>query len=354
MNQRKLFISLFTGVIALASISFSFSLAWYATSSRLNVDALEITVKGSPEIKISTKTDADSFVERLEKDKLDQVGLFAPCSTMFESRWHTVDAQAPEFYEYSGFFTPASGEPYAPNKVSQGLYSQSLYLKANDDVYASIDPLTTFFDANEEENLRYASLIQNQHPDMTPEEIAENLNKLVNALRVSFYVVEDGAYTIFDPYKNGITYYGGILDNDKDGYFDTYYDYDSVLKEVVYGEIRNRDAIVHKANALADDEKPVDGVYNCFSANHGKGVRPYDEAASLANGMEIAEEQSLTYADFNGNRPEDNGWVVTLERNVPKEVVVSIYLEGWDHDCINSTMGASFLAEIQFKILREV
>ena len=40
-------------------------------------------------------------------------------------------------------------------------------------------------------------------------------------------------------------------------------------------------------------------------------------------------------------------------RNTPKEVVISMYIEGWDLKSVNYNMGASFTADLSFMIERE-
>ena len=45
---------------------------------------------------------------------------------------------------------------------------------------------------------------------------------------------------------------------------------------------------------------------------------------------------------------------IPLKRGEPKKIVLSIYLEGWDRDNVNNTMGANFISNVTFKILREI
>lgn len=355
MIKRNRFLTwLLLGVVALASTSISFSLAWYATSANLRVEAIEINVDTSADLKISPKKDdLDSYTDELTRNDLDKVALFVPVSTMFEDSWHGENGtKVPTFYEYMSFFTPSSGVPYGPSKVKQGFYSQSLYLLADDDVYVSIDPLATSLKANVASNDAYASSIANQYPSLTHEEIVERLNDLEKALRYSIYDVAADTYTIIDPHKEEITYYGGILDNDRDEYYDSYNAIDGFRKETIYGEVYHREKALYSEPLSA--ETPAPSEYNSFSAKAAKNTCRFLKEESLANGLELAVEQSHRLEEFDTLSLTENPLVMECHRDTPKEIVLSVYLEGWDLDCVNATMGGNFLAQIQFKILREM
>ncbi len=363
MDIRKTIIGLYAGVISLASLSLSFTAAWYAQSARLEVDSLDVEISATRELKISTSDDLSTFVDDLSYDDLHHVGLFSPVSTMFESFWRDEPGEKmPRFYEYSSFFTPSSGIPYDPGEVKSVaengrmpyFYRQDLYLLADDDVMVTLDPENTFFLPNEDANFITANSpeCKKRFPTLSQEEIADRLDSLVNALRCSIYAVEDDEYTIIDPYKNGVTEFGGILDNSNDGFYDTYTEtQSSQTKEVIYGEVIGRENAVY--SEVYQEDEIYQGERNSFLASIGKGTRHFLKEESLANGLSFGKEKSISLEETAPMDLEENKFKISCRRGEPKHIVLSIYLEGWDLDCINDVMGGNFLSQIQFRILRE-
>ena len=72
----------------------------------------------------------------------------------------------------------------------------------------------------------------------------------------------------------------------------------------------------------------------------------------MANNVEIKKEDSYDLKDFNDDPIKPFHFPVY--RDHPQEIVLSIYLEGWDLDSVNYTMGAAFISELTFKIEREM
>ena len=90
---------------------------------------------------------------------------------------------------------------------------------------------------------------------------------------------------------------------------------------------------------------------NAFNARHKQGVRTFNLEKSKENGFEFVKEPALSLDDFRGNTPKFH---FPVYDGVPKEVVISIYIEGWDIDSVNYTMGAAFFSDLAFKIEREI
>ena len=159
-------------------------------------------------------------------------------------------------------------------------------------------------------------------------------------------------YIIIDPNKNDETYYGGLLDNNKNQYYDHFVsDTDGLNYERVYGEIINQDKVVYDEASDIDSElENVNEEPNAFNARHKNGVKRFNLEKSLENGMEIKREEVYDLKDFEG---KDKPFTFTLKRDVPKEIVLSIYIEGWDLDSVNYTMGATFISNLTFMIVRE-
>ena len=93
-----------------------------------------------------------------------------------------------------------------------------------------------------------------------------------------------------------------------------------------------------------------DEIYTCFSAKHKARAKRFLLEESLANGLKIKEEPSLTLSELESYDPEVNPLVMTLERNVPKKFIFSIYLEGWDFAVENSIIDTRFDLKLQFEV----
>lgn len=354
MNTKRIVLTALTGLISLASISISLSLAWFAAGANLRVDTLEISIRGERNLTISTSSDIDSFKSKLTKEELNDYGAFYPVSSMFGSRWQNEENPYPAFYEYpfTNFF-PSDGVPYGPDKSTSGFFQQTLYLMCDDDAYISLDPDATHIVSDEEQNRENAFEFVKENPEYTIREVLNGMNDLVNAMRFSIYDIGEGKYYIFDTNKEGITYYGGALDNDNDTYYDVYEDDDGNIKEVIYGEVNNRELAVYEDVGDEDIDIGENEKLSSFTAKHKKNTKRFLKQESLSSGLSFAKEEALTLLDVNTYDIHTNKMVLEVEHTVPKPIVLSIYLEGWDLDCINRTMGGSFLSQIQFRILRE-
>ena len=66
---------------------------------------------------------------------------------------------------------------------------------------------------------------------------------------------------------------------------------------------------------------------------------------------EFKKEDILTLEDFEQGHVK---YHFPIRSETPTKVVVSIYIEGWDLESINGTMGATFSAGVGFKIEREM
>ena len=361
MSKRKLVISLILGTVALSVISLSASLAWYASSDRLQVNSIDLDLRTDESVGlyIGTSTNEEAFKEKLSNEDLNKVKQFAPTSSMFHNHWLDAKKDMPEFYnltEHDIYGVPDFNKP-----SSEGFYQQKLYLLNNIDYYVTLDTEQTFITSDKTSNHLRAQALVGKVGELTVDEIEEKLNKLENSMRFSILVNTPNFYQyyIIDPNKdeNKVTYYAGRLDIKPDGYFDTYQtSVDGPKKEIVYGEIENREAIVYDnpedpSFVIPFEETPNEFFGNAFSGKNDKAAYTYNEQNSLQAGVKYKQEPSISLDDINSN---DNPLLIPCYNGVPTEIVLSIYLEGWDLDCYNSTMGASFDAQLSFKVLRGI
>ena len=355
MNKRKLVISLILGTVALSVISLSASLAWYASSDRLQVNSIDLDLRTDESVGlyIGTSTNEEAFKEKLSNEDLNKVKQFAPTSSMFHNHWLDAKKDMPEFYnltEHDIYGVPDFNKP-----SSEGFYQQKLYLLNNIDYYVTLDTEQTFITSDKTSNHLRAQALVGKVGELTVDEIEEKLNKLENSMRFSILVNTPNFYQyyIIDPNKdeNKVTYYAGRLDVNADEYYDTFND-----REILYGEVENRDAIVYDnpedpTFVKPFRETPNEFFGNAFSGKNDKAAYTYNEQNSIQAGVKYKQEPSISLDDINSN---DNPLLIPCYNGVPTEIVLSIYLEGWDLDCYNSTMGASFDAQLSFKVLRGI
>ena len=376
MNKHRLVLTAIIGTIALAALSLSISLAWYASSDRLGVSTMEISIAASKGLKISKSTEIESFVSDYKEDKSDF--LFSPVSAMNQSVWMDNKGDTPKFYDCSNYLVPSSGEP-KQEETARGFYQETFYLISESDYYVTLDvdksdDNSIFTEVRKADNKDKAEEIFRDLPGLglTVEEIKAKLDELINALRISILIPDENYYQyyIVDPYKakddsdNYIeTVYGGRLDNSRSGFFDTYemmnsnHEYEE--REVVYGELNDRSLIryldpINPTGENSNQEEPSN-VRHFFGdsfhpINGSKDTAfTFDEEASYEAGLRIAKEKSYSFDDLRTDNPEIK---IPCKANTPRKIVVSFYLEGWDTDCINYTMGSTFDIDLSFKLLR--
>lgn len=354
MKRRNLIVLLSIALIGLLGLSISFSLAWYMSATRLSVDTIYIEMDCEKDLLISTSSEVDTFKSKLEKgvDDLQKIDIFKPVSSMLGDEWLDKKETKPKFRDCTSIFRDSKGNPITPSYETYGFFSQEFYLMCDDDVYATVDNLTSVFKADEEQNKLAAKELKNKYPGKSNDEIAEMLNKLEECLRISILLPDEDIYdyVIIDPFKSGKTLMGGVLDNSNDKYYDYYTAEDGESYEILYGEIENRENAVF--DAVSSQDSQVEGEFSAFNAKTKKNVHKFNLEESLKNGMVIKEEPSVTLEQINDY--DTTPFKIPLYANTPRKIVLSIYLEGWDLDCINSTMGAHFISDISFKVLREM
>lgn len=358
MNKRKIILTALIGVTALAAVPVSLTLAWYASSDHLKIDSFEIDLNGDVQLLVSTSKELDTFKTKLTNDDLvdDEGFALAPVSSMFKDEWLDQKSDKPLFYDCSS--TVSEVDPYDKEVASTGYFSKKIYLLSNSvNYYAALDVSKCAFNANEAANLLRAQDMWRQYSDATLEGIADSLNSLKECLRMSILVNREDYYRyyIIDPYKQEgeQVLLGGVLDNDANGYYDCYKE-NGHEKEYVYGEVENRDAIRYidptDPNGVDEEIDTKDLFYgNSFVAKNS--VRAYSFDKENSTDLRIAVEDSYALDDADGM---DTEILIPCYRNEPTEIVVSIYLEGWDKACINQTMGACFDTNISFKLLRRI
>ena len=373
MSRNKIIVALLLGIIGLTTLSLSMSLAWYVSSSNLIVDNINITMKSDEDLTISyTGAEHDYVHDIVDTESRD----FSPVSSMFTSSWFDENNKTnkPLFYHYPFNNVDLNGVPQVSiaNQSENYYYQKDVYFyKTKKNSYLTIDTTNTSVKPNQEANHRRAKEIyeKNKTNEYTIEELEEQLNNLCKTIRISFLVNDEKTntykYFIYDPYKQETTYLAGCLDNDRTYYYDTYInDADEEEYEIFFGETEGdtRQYLTYDP-ILAEDYKrgTRDEDYTSFNADSKQGVHPVNLEESIAKGLVRKEENSVSNEDIDAltaktdiSEVTENDLLMPIwakRENIVNKVTISIYMEGWDHDCINETMGAGFDIALKFKVL---
>ena len=357
MKKSRIIITAMIGAIAISTLSVSLTLAWYSSSNKLKVSSFDIDMNGNVQLLMSTSKELESFKEELTKEDLvENEFLFVPVSSMYQDTWFNQKADTPLFYDSS---SPALDGVVMQEQATSGFFQKKIYLLSNAaDFYVTLDTEKCAFDSVEASNFLRAQTIHNEYPDVSVEQIAEKLNSLRDCLRMSILVNSEDYYHyyVIDPYKSEDkeVLLGGVLDNDGDGYYDIFTDQNGDKREVVYGEVNDRTKAAYNDPVDPNGEVELLGNVGSFFGNSFDArnrIDTYTFNQENSNELEIATEHSYSLDELGGS---DTELLIPCYRGEPTEIVVSVYLEGWDRACINQTMGACFDTNISFKLLRRI
>ena len=354
-----MYVAMLTMLVASASMS----VAWFIASSTLYVNSINISFDADRELEISVSKD-DGYTDHIDHTETNPTGLFAPVTTAHSSLWTSQKKDSPIFYDESNASEIENFQHFKEVEENNGYFSKKYYLRADDNLLITIDPEKTFIKPNEEYNATYAEhlyryyqSLEDEHyekyKDFTVEELYQKLNEVVKAMRFSI-LIKDGdeySYTIIDPNYEQETLMGGLLDNAMDGYYDFFLkEGTNDFYERVYGEIVGEPVYDEPAAQDSDFLAPSE-VPTAFNARHKKGIRTFNLQKSIEqNNFEIKSEGAYSLDDF---RKDKKPFTFPVYMDTPKEVVISIYIEGWDLDSVNYTMGAAFYSDLTFKVERE-
>ena len=99
MKPKKIILGLYIGIIALSSLGLSFSVAWYASSMKLQINTVNIEIKAERDLKICTVPNFDNAKDHLGYDELDSVSSFTPVTSAYSYRWMNTKEGMPSFYD---------------------------------------------------------------------------------------------------------------------------------------------------------------------------------------------------------------------------------------------------------------
>lgn len=228
-------------------------------------------------------------------------------------------------------------------------------------------------DSESEKNSIYARVkreLQDKYENVT---VPNDLANVINSVRFSILDYENLArkdenddaanYIIIDPTKtkdsDPVVFGGRLCTSLTRDYYDYYIDSNGVYKETLFGNIinNNGNSIGRDSNLLylepssQDIPRDLNKEPSCFNAGTHKGVMPLN--MNVVNSLNFEKERAISpeEADFT-THPDDQsyGYLIKLIPNEPHKLVLSIYLEGWDRDNLDTTQEGSFDLSIRFRL----
>ena len=324
--------------------------AWYTINVMLSIDNLNVRITSEPYKDFALRIELENSLGRVTpEDRPDgytlddmeydrDVGL-NDVSGMFQDDWlkgANYKEVLPQFKRSYGAYPSA---PERSTVATQGYLQTVLWLKATEDCEIYLAP-GDVVKPNEEKNRETANA---KGKDF------DKLMNVTNAVRLSFFSEDEESesgyrYLIANPGESEVTYYGGLLDMNGDGYYD-YVD----GKEVLYGQY-NTNAKLSYQNDAGDSEPYEASLRDTFHANHYPGISHLTFDEDDPN-LAIAKEQSvklatLQYDENEPLRPLES--ICKLHKGVEKRLVLSIYCEGWDRHMTDAIESAAFNIDISF------
>ncbi|MBO4540599.1 MAG: hypothetical protein J5736_01295, partial [Bacilli bacterium] len=348
-------------VLTTATLATS-SLAWFAVGNTTYVQNIQVGYAGD-DFSLRIVKDGQNYQNDQSKYSFSDPLSFKAVTTMFPESWYgessDPESDTPRFLrgEYASADYTIEKDTA---KENDGYYSFEFFLTCNQDCYVYLDK-TSSISVNHDMNFLYAQAeakAAEKNPTLQElEDRAEELDRAVNAARISFF--SNMGYQIVDPNKeNGKDVpFAGPLDV---YYTDGYYDYDpQTKKERVYGDYDPAilDEIPYRL--IEEDNPPMSGE-NCFEAALKKGTYGFDREDFLEEFSDrIAHEPGYSLEEFcfeNDTSDIEHGShfkgkshpICFIPANQTERVVVSLYVEGWDPDCINASDCASFQFNLSF------
>ena len=160
-----------------------------------------------------------------------------------------------------------------------------------------------------------------------------SLGKIKDAIRVHFDSGDDSFVYAPSHASDGVTYVGGGLDIELDGYIDHV---PNTMKEYAYGQF---ESLVYETTPHAYEE-PLDGQHTCFNGVHAEGVYAISDesipsSAAYLGRTSVLNRRYIAYSDVNSGIAYCN---------------TTIYLEGWDYGCIDEIVGTLFNLSLSFEL----
>jgi hypothetical protein len=343
--------ALFWGGVAVLAFSVSVlatsAYAWYRLADLLIVDNIAIKYAGSETFKIGMKDstgalDYPNYVSMDEPQVIDNdvlkkyagftgTEVLKPVSGMYQDLWlnsSTIfDTSVPTFR--SGYFG-ASNIHQADLATTSSYLQFEFYFYCDRDCYVFLAD-SSALTANHSANLSLANGDAN---------VAAELDKVSLCSRVSFY--SDLGYTIWEPNvtSSSATPFAGRLNLTND---DDYYDTQDG-KEILFGQY----SCDHLVYDDAGRSTSMQGNGTAFDALSDPSAQALDlDKSKTDGGLAISNEQAYPLAILDNMETTDHA-LAYCPMGVATRVVVTLYVEGWDRDTVDSVGHAKFDLDLAF------
>lgn len=239
----------------------------------------------------------------------------------------------------------AGSNPHETATALAGYMQFEFYFRSGKNMYLFLSENTSLV-ANEAANQKLA--------DIYGYKVA-NLNKVQDCLRVSFY--SESAFYIYEPNvtTSSNTAFAGRLNTGAP--ISSYYDIDSNHNEILYGEYNYADSQLslkydEASRAAVPSSEDLTGFISGTNPIANGGL---DIDKSISEGhLSIAHEKTYTLSELSkvDEKAYPLVYIPAYDETKPetiKRVVVTVYVEGWDLDVVNSVESGVFDLNLAFK-----
>lgn len=343
------------------------SFAWFKVADTLIASNIAIDFLKDENFQIGLKKDNETtFFDASESSatpSIDDATLKEYCpgydptglldlSSMFGSAWlndKTVFANTKPRLNI-GYSTGAN--PHETAAAIAGFMQFEFYFKSDRNMYLFLSENTSLV-ANTAANQKLADTFGYK---------VENLNKVKDCLRVSFY--SESAFYIYEPNVtvSSNTAYAGRLNTSAPK--SSYYDVDSSNNEILFGEYNYPgselsatygDATLKYDEASRASVPSADDLTGFVSGTNPSANGGLDITKSETEGnLHIAHEKTYTLSEL--AKVDEKAcplvYIPAYDATKPetvKRVVVTVYVEGWDLDVVNSVESGVFDLNLAFK-----
>ena len=267
---------------------------------------------------------------------------------------------------------PQAQEFHLYDTVTRQIYCNTNYAETYK--YVKIPFVFRILKINGSVGDKYASNRKIYLSDVTAEAASSNPgSKVGKAIRMYFdngtaanhIIVNPGDTTTMDV-ANMYTYVAGILDLDGDRRYD-YYPYNdaNANKEIIYGDYTgsgtntftpaSEPATMSNINGVAGDIDLADfeANHSTFLAGHCREKVCYNDYTGITRG--VARYRSINNISPDSSRPKLAGGLPLCEtggdaEHYISELTMTMWLEGWDHNCEDKIISHAFNVGVTFQI----
>ena len=372
-KMRWHLLPIIAGIITFAAFvgSISGSLAWWAYSTRVSVQYQGTSVATSVQLQIGLKTEDFDDVkaqELIDLGMLEDTDLASGNTRYFFSK---AGAGLPEhtiatYLRLQGDYSINTLYPVTTRQHKIGdelkLYQPLIYTipdnsnRTDTNRYVKIPFIFRVVTLNEDKPVKnqYIWLTHVNMAASSPESHVKEALRMYMDNGSSKYIINPSDLSTEEV---GATKVFGLLDLNKDGY----YDRDNDGKEIVYGQYTGNpnDTFVPTSDTLANINGVADtSNYTSFYGMHKKGNTCYNSFSGIDTSD--GENGLAQYRPMGYMIPQDKptGFdeyekaicQTANDDNALAELDMTIYLEGWDHSVVDEELGYGFNLGLQFQI----